>query len=71
MATELQIVGGCSGYENGALFRLSDGSTWQQTSFVNEPQWTFGAVVSLDNFGPSGRLLIHGHSTPVDVRRIS
>lgn len=71
MAAELQIVGGCNGYENGAVFHLSDGSAWQQTSFVSEFQSTFGAVVTLDNFGPSGRLLIHGHPTPVDVRRIS
>jgi hypothetical protein len=71
MAAELQIVGGCNGYANGTVFRLSDGSAWQQTSFINEFQSTFGAIVSLDNFGPSGRLMIRGHSTPVDVRRIS
>lgn len=71
MAAELQIVGGCNGYENGAVFHLSDGSAWQQTSFVSEFQSTFGAVVSLCNFGPSGTLLIHGHSTSVDVTRVS
>jgi uncharacterized protein (AIM24 family) len=68
---ELQIIGGCNGYANGAVFRLSDGSAWQQTSFINEFQWTFGATVSLENFGGAGRLFIHGHSTPVDVTRIS
>lgn len=71
MAAELHIVGGCNGYENGAVFHLSDGSVWQQTSLVCEFRSTFGAVVTLWNFGPSGSLLIHGHSTPVDVRRVS
>lgn len=71
MAVELQISGGCNGYANGAIFRLSDGSVWQQTSFIMEFQWTFGAAVTLDNFGFTGRLFIHGHSTEVDVRRIS
>ncbi|MBB3144934.1 hypothetical protein FHS21_001335 [Phyllobacterium trifolii] len=64
------IKGHTEGYHVGAIFELSNGQVWQQTSDEYEYIYQFMPDVLLDVSGFIGRLRINDMNDWVSVKRI-
>ena len=64
------IKGHTEGYHVSAIFELSNGQVWQQTSDEYEYIYQFMPDVLIDSSGDIGRLRINDMNEWVEVRRI-
>ena len=65
-----QIRGSCSGYKRGAVFELTNGQTWEQTSYEYQYSYSYRPDIELDASERQGRLKLDGMSGFIDVKRV-
>jgi hypothetical protein len=64
------INGSTDGYKQGAIFELTNGQIWEQTSSDDDYTHQFMPEVLLDTSGNKGRLKINDMNDWVEVKRI-
>jgi hypothetical protein len=64
------IKGSTDGYKQGAIFELTNGHIWEQTSPDDDYNPQFMPEVLLDTSGNMGRLKINDMNDWVEVKRV-
>jgi hypothetical protein len=70
MNESVQIKGAHRGYKHGALFELTNGRTWVQTSYQYQYLYSYRPSAELEIVGSRGRIKVEGHDDWVDVRKV-